>query len=174
MELLDIYNENNEPLNESLEREEVHNKGLWHREILVIVVNEKNQVLLQKRSYKKRHLPGKWALCAGHVTSGDTEKATAIKELNEEIGLKVLQKDLKLIDIFKKGDPTNKKFSYIYLLRTDAKLKDLKIQTSELTQIKYVPIRKLIKMILDNDKHLVFGGDEYHLQLFNKILHNTI
>lgn len=174
MELLNVYNDNNEYMNIKKDRNEVHDNGLWHREILVIVVNEKNQVLLQKRSYKRRHLPGKWALCAGHVISDDTEKATAVRELKEEIGLNVLQKDLKLIDIYKKGDPTNKKFSYIYLHKTNKKIKDFKIQTNELTDIKYVPIKKLIKMILDNDKHLAFGGDEYHLQLFTRILHNTI
>lgn len=174
MELLNIYNENNEPLEKSIDREEVHNKGLWHHEILVIVVNEKNQVLLQKRSYKRRHLPGKWALCAGHVIGDDTTKATAVRELKEEIGLSILQKDLKFIEIYKKGDPTNKRFSYVYLVRTDKKIKDFKIQKSELTDIKYVPIRKLIKMILDKDKKLAFGGDEYHLHLFTRILHNTI
>jgi len=174
MELLMTYNENNESLNKLVERNEVHDKGLWHREILVIIVNEKNEVLLQKRSYKRRHLPGKWALCAGHVIENETEKSTAVRELKEEIGFNIIQKDLKLIDIYIKSDPTNRRFSYIYLVRTNKKINDFKIQTTELTQIKYVPIKKLIKMILDNDKHLAFGGDEYHLNLFTNIMHNTI
>lgn len=174
MELLNVYDENNEFLNKKLDREEIHNKGLWHHEVLIIVINEKKQVLLQKRSYKRRNLPGKWALCAGHVISDETEKKTAVRELKEEIGLTVSAKDLKLIDIYKKNEPKNRKFSYIYLVKTTKKINEFKIQTNELTQIKYVPIKKLIKMILDDDKHLVFGGDEYHLQLFTNILHNTI
>lgn len=173
MELLDIYNENNEPLHKSYDREKVHNEGLWHHEILVIIVNNKNQVLLQKRSYKRRHLPGKWALCAGHVISGETEKATAVRELKEELGIKILQKDLEFIEIHKKGDPTNKKFSYIYLLKTDKKIKEIKIQTDELTCAKYVSINKVMRLIKKKEKYLAFA-DEYHYELFKRILNNTI
>ncbi len=172
-EFLDVYDENNKPLNKSYDRNKVHDEGLWHHEILVIIINNKNQVLLQKRSYKKRHLAGKWALCAGHVVSGETEKATAVRELQEELGLKILQKDLEFIEIFKKSDPTNRKFSYIYVLRTDKKLKEIKIQSSELTRVKYVSIRRLIKLIKSKEKHLAFA-DEYHYELFKKILNNII
>ena len=38
MEYIDIYDENNEAMNIKMEREEAHTKGMWHREILVIVV----------------------------------------------------------------------------------------------------------------------------------------
>ena len=173
MELLEIYNENNEPLNKSYDRDKVHDEGLWHREILVIIINNKNQVLLQKRSYKRRHLPGKWALCAGHVISGYTEKATAIKELKEELGIDALQKELNFIGIYKKGDPTNKKFSYIYIIRTDKKISEIKIQKEELTNVKYVSIKKILKMIKSKDKHIAFA-DEFHLNLFTEIANNII
>lgn len=174
MEYIDIYNENNESMNIKMEREEAHTKGMWHREILVVVVNEKNEVLLQKRSYKRRYLPGKWALCAGHVQAGETEKQAAIRELVEELDMKIYQKDLEFIETYKKNGRANRKISYVYLARTNMKLEEYRIQEDELTDLKYVHIDKLIKITEDDDETLAFGGDQYHLDLFEKIKNNII
>jgi len=47
MELLDIVDENNNLTGEILEREIVHAQGLWHREVGVIVLNEKGKLLIE-------------------------------------------------------------------------------------------------------------------------------
>lgn len=169
MEYIDIYNENNEPMNMKMEREEAHTRGMWHREVLVVVVNEKNEVLLQKRSYKRRYLPGKWALCAGHVQSGETEKQSAIRELVEELDMKIYQKDLVFLETYKKNGHANRKISYVYLARTNMKLNEYTIQEDELTDLKYVYIDELIKITKEDDKTLAFGGDKYHIDLFEKV-----
>lgn len=174
MELIDIYDEENNPTGEIVEREKAHDLGFWHREVLIIIINTKNEVLLQKRSYKRRYLPGKWALCAGHIMAGETEKKAAIRELKEEINLEIKEKDLKLIETYKKNDPKNKKHSYVYLLRTDKRINEFKIQLEELTDLKYININKLIKLTKEGDNTLAFGGDKYHLELFTKIVNNTI
>lgn len=174
MELLDIYDKNNKLTGESIDRKEVHEKGLWHREAVVIVMNEKKQILLQKRSYHTHNYPGKWGLMAGHVFSGDNPKKTAIRELKEEIGLKALPKDLKFIKIYIKNTKSNKAFVYIYLLITNKKESDFKIQKEELTEVKYYNIKTLIKRIKENDKSLVFGGDNSHIELFTLIKDFTI
>lgn len=48
MELLDIVNENNELTGDIVEREIVHEMGLWHREVAVIIVNKEGKMLLEK------------------------------------------------------------------------------------------------------------------------------
>ncbi len=59
-ELIDVLDENGILTGEILPRSEVHKKGLWHRAILVAIVNENNQVLLQQRSFKKEKNAGMW------------------------------------------------------------------------------------------------------------------
>ena len=174
MELLKIYNDHNEATDELVDRDIVHTKGLWHHEILVIVINEKNEILLQKRSWKRKYYPGKWALCAGHVVGKEKEYKTAIRELDEEMGLKVEKKDLEFIGIHKKNDPTNKKFSYIYLVRTNKKIEEYVLQKEELSDVKYVPLNKLIRLTKANDKSLAFHGDKFHIDLFTNIKKNII
>ncbi len=53
MELIDVLDENGIFTGQVLSRDEVHQKGLWHRAIVVAIINEKNQILLQQRSFKK-------------------------------------------------------------------------------------------------------------------------
>ena len=53
-ELIDVLDENGVKTGEILSREEIHKKGLWHRAIVVAIVNDKNEILLQQRSEKMR------------------------------------------------------------------------------------------------------------------------
>lgn len=52
-ELVDVLDENGIKTGKILSRDEVHKKGLWHRAIVVAIVNEKNEILLQQRSSSK-------------------------------------------------------------------------------------------------------------------------
>ncbi len=53
MELLEYFDENNSKSLGVLERDLIHKNNLWHREVAVWVMNEKGEVLLQKRSAQK-------------------------------------------------------------------------------------------------------------------------
>lgn len=59
-ELIDVLTENGIRIGEILPRIEVHKRGLWHRIIVVAIINEKNEILLQQRSNNKDKNPGKW------------------------------------------------------------------------------------------------------------------
>lgn len=56
VELIDVLDENGVLTGEVLPRSEVHKRGLWHRAIVVAIVNEKNEILLQQRSDKKKKM----------------------------------------------------------------------------------------------------------------------
>lgn len=174
MELIDIYDENNKSLNKQVDRKEAHEKGMWHRESVVIVLNENNKILLQKRSYKRHNYPSKWGLMAGHVKAGDTPKMTAVRELKEEIGLTVNSKDLKFLEIYIKNDRSNKAFIYIYVVRTNTPIKDYIIQKEELSKVKYYSIDSLIRRIKRRDNKLVFGKDPLHIEMFELVKNFTI
>lgn len=69
-------------------RAQAHARGLWHRAIHVLVFDAAGRVFLQKRSMKKDVAPGRWdSSCSGHVDSGETYDAAALRELFEELGL---------------------------------------------------------------------------------------
>jgi len=86
-EIFDVVDERDEVIGRR-SRGEVHRLGLMHRAVHVLVYSKDGRILLQKRSMKKDRQPGLWdSSASGHVDSGETYDACAIRELREEIGL---------------------------------------------------------------------------------------
>ena len=94
MELIEIVDENGNFTGEVIDKEEAHKRNLLHNEVAAFIINDKKQVLLQKRSADKRFDPNKWGLCAGHVDACEKLDDAMIREIKEEIGLDVSKKDL--------------------------------------------------------------------------------
>lgn len=87
-EIVDIINEKNEIIG-SCGREEIYIKRLLHRIVHVLVFNNGGQILLQQRSKNREYLPGYWSTSAGgHVLNGEAVERAAIREMNEELGIK--------------------------------------------------------------------------------------
>ena len=88
-EIFDVVNERDEVI-DAKPRDEVHARGLLHRAVHVLVFNSRGEIFLQKRSMKKDRQPGVWdSSCSGHVDSGEIYDETAVRELGEELGLKI-------------------------------------------------------------------------------------
>lgn len=70
-ELTDVLNENGVFTGRVESRKDVHRQGLWHRAIIVTLVNDDNKILIQKRAKTKEKFPGLWDLSvAGHLPFG--------------------------------------------------------------------------------------------------------
>jgi isopentenyldiphosphate isomerase len=88
-EIFDVVNERDEVIGQK-PRSEVHRLGLTHRATHVLVFNSQGQVFLQKRSMLKDRQPGVWdSSASGHLDSGEDYDACALRELREEIGLRL-------------------------------------------------------------------------------------
>ena len=100
MQELEVVDKNDKIIGK-YSREKIHKNGLLHREIHVWVFNINNDILFQKRADGKDTYPGLWDVAAGgHVEIGDDYETTAIKELEEETGLKVDKKDYYFINLY--------------------------------------------------------------------------
>jgi 8-oxo-dGTP diphosphatase len=94
--------------------------------VTVIIINEKDEILILKRSSKVRTYKGCWGGVAGYVESGEEPIDTAFKEIFEEIGLE--KKDVEFV---KKASPVtftdiyeNKKYNwkiFPFLFKTQKK-----------------------------------------------------
>jgi len=86
-EFFDIVDENDLVIGRATRRE-VHARGWRHRAVHVLVRNRAGRWFLQKRSQKKDVAPGTWdSSASGHVDSGEDYDSSAVRELEEEIGL---------------------------------------------------------------------------------------
>jgi isopentenyl-diphosphate delta-isomerase type 1 len=88
VEFFDVVNERDEVIGREC-RSEVHRRGLKHRAVHVLVFNSKGELFLQKRSQSKDTFPGAWdSSASGHLCCGEEYDACALRELEEEIGIK--------------------------------------------------------------------------------------
>ena len=112
-EIFDIVNDRDEVVGQNTRRE-VHRLGLKHRAVHVLVFNSCGEVFLQKRSMKKDTAKGKWdSSSSGHVDAGEDYDACAVRELREEIGLRVGQTPERLFKIDARPE-TGWEFCWVY------------------------------------------------------------
>lgn len=172
-ELIDICDENNNLTGVQKMKSEAHRDGLWHRAAHIWIYNSKGDILLQLRAKDKPLYPDMWDVsAAGHVGAGEEVILSGLRELEEEIGLKVEQKDLQFVNIRKVvsvyEDIKNNEFYNVYLLKFDGDIKDLKIQVEELQAIKFLPIEKIKEELRSDTNKFVPHGD-YWFEVIDEI-----
>ena len=112
-EIFDVVNDRDEVVDRR-PRSEVHRRGLLHRAVHILVFNGGGQIFLQKRSMTKDKSPGLWdSSASGHVDSGEEYDQTAVRELREEIGLRIPAAPKRLFKIAA-GAETDQEFVWVY------------------------------------------------------------
>lgn len=155
MELIDIVDENNNLTGQVEERWVAFEKGLWRRTVSCWIMNEKGEVLLQKRAGEKRRNPNKWAKTGGQVDSGETVEEAIFREVKEELGIEMPKEQIEIDSIYK-SDNKNKRFVYNYIFVVDYKLEDYILQKEEVADVKYFTIEELEEIRKNNDLNYTF------------------
>ena len=166
MEYLEIVDEENNLTGKTEERDIVHAKGIWHREIAVWIMNEKGEILLQKRSPNKKQGANNWSTsCAGHVDIGEEPIKAAIREIREELGIPVKEDDLKHLFTAKNKrvltNSFNNIFCYLYFLKVNTPIEEFTIDTEEVSEIKYIPFEEFEQLVKDKPANAPFTAREY-------------
>jgi len=122
-EVFDVVNERNEVIGQET-RGEVHKRKLLHRAVHIFVINSRGKIYLQQRSHLKDVSPLKWdSSAAGHLDAGESYAASAIRELNEEIGIEVTSTELAAE--IPAGDNTDHEFVELRLAKHDGPIRCL-------------------------------------------------
>lgn len=163
-ELIDICDENNNLLDIQKMKSEAHKDGLWHRASHVWIYNSKGEVLLQLRAKKKLIFPDVWDIsAAGHIGAGEDPITSGLREVEEEIGLKLQKEDLdfwmirKAMNIFR--EIKNNEFYYVYFFKFDGDVDQLILQKEEVQKIQFFPIDKIKEDLRINPEKYGAHGD---------------
>lgn len=88
-EMLDVLDDLGRVV-EAMPRSVVHERGLPHHAVHVLVRDDDGRLLMQLRSSMKRTSPGLWdTSVGGHVGAGEDLLESALRETREELGIEV-------------------------------------------------------------------------------------
>ncbi|MDO4182548.1 MAG: NUDIX domain-containing protein [Coriobacteriia bacterium] len=104
-ELIDIYDENKQPLGITVPREGAFmQEGQFMLYVLAIIENQEGKFLITQRSLDKHWAAGWWETTGGCVSAGETSAQGVQREIAEEVGLDASGLDLQPIHSYKNVD----------------------------------------------------------------------
>lgn len=146
MEYFDLLDENRKFKNIILPRGTKLKLGEFNQGCEVFIILPNNKLLITQRCELKSH-PLKWETPGGCTITGETTLETAIREINEEIGLNINSEKFHFIStqIYKS------QFVDIYIVKLDnINISELKLQPEEVSQAKIVTFDEFENMISNN------------------------
>src|SRR5690606_10764239 len=152
-ESVDILDEDGNYTGEVVLKSEAHLKGLFHPTVHVWFYTVNNELLLQKRSITKKTFPGLWDVSvAGHIGTGEDIFDSAKREVQEELGVNLENEELVKIGFHKSQQRHSEnlidcEFHHIFISELKTSLKDLKLQESEVSDVKLISINDFEKVI---------------------------
>lgn len=172
-EMIDIVDDKNNKIGLRMLKSQAHQYGKWHRATHTWVYNNRGEVLLQLRAKDKLVYPDLWDVAVGgHVGMGESEVSSAVREIEEEIGLEVLEDQLTLYKIKPfngSGLVANNEFIYVYTLPYNGGLEELTIQREEVQRLGLFNVDELAQNIRKNPQKYVPRYD-YWIEMICKII----
>lgn len=152
-EYLDIVDEQGNLTGEKELRSIVHEKGLWHRTVHIYFYRNNNSIielLPHLRSKEKSSHPNCWdTRFGGHVLSGQTPDEGAVREIQEEVGIKIEVGDmLRGMDSSYFGG-SNKELTSVYYYNFTDSLNNLSFDDGEVQKVQWMSFREIKKAIND-------------------------
>lgn len=161
MEYFDLRNPDGSVTGEIKERSAVHRDGDLHGASHVWIARKhpetgKIELLLQKRSENKDSYPGCLDIsAAGHLGAGDEYLPCAIRELEEELGIRADAKDLQFLfmyhcdveEVFHGSLFKNREISAVYLYSKPVEADKLMLQREEVESVCWVDLEECRRQV---------------------------
>ncbi|WP_422079731.1 NUDIX hydrolase [Ulvibacterium sp.] len=145
-ELVDILDDMGNLTGKTAMKSMAHAKGWFHPTVHVWLYTKDGKILIQQRGKDKDTHPLLWDVSvAGHIAAGEAIEASAIREVEEEIGLSISERDLEKIGVFSsihkhREDLIDCEFHHTFLCELKLPLGNLQKQESEVERLDLIPL----------------------------------
>ncbi|WP_066713486.1 NUDIX hydrolase [Clostridium sp. Marseille-P299] len=149
MELWDVYDQCFRKTGRVHERGKELARGDYHLVVHIYPVNDKKEILIQKRSDTVAWKPGSWAATGGSAIKGEDMYEACIRELNEEVGILAEEKNMELFAVFKRESSYNG----VWIVRSNVTISELTLQEEEVSDAKWATSSEIKEMVANGEFH---------------------
>lgn len=158
-----------------VDRQEGIDKGLLLEGVQLWVVNpDNNQVLMQRRSKKKRNNPNKIDVSvSGHVGKNESPLQAMLREANEEMGIdrewlcahmqKFTDTKINLADFGRQG----RYVVHLYLTFSRCPLEHYRIQEDEVEEIFFMDYEEIKRRVKSGDPEMLMPNSDESERIFS-------
>ena len=146
-EMLDIYDENAVLTGKTIVRGTPIRNGEYSLSVHMYIYTPKGKFLLQKRSIKKRSLPGIWSVTCGAVMAGEDSITAGIREAKEEVGLDIPAESFQFVEKIKRRHS----FVDLYFIELDFDINQCKLQKEEVDSVRLCSPTELLRLIRSSE-----------------------
>ena len=143
MEKRDIFDAEGNNLGTPIVRGESIPEGRYVLSVSIFTVNDKGEILLTLRAPEKPNFPNVWEITAGGALAGENGIEAAMRELQEETGLKAKKEDLQLLRVIREPSA----FVECYLYRTNLPASAVVLQEGETVAARFTSIKRFEELI---------------------------
>ena len=164
----DIYDKNGNKTKKVIKKHDKLLPGEYVLHAIIFLKLNNGNYVMQQRSLNAKYYPGKWDVTGGAVISGETSYQAAIREVYEELGIKIDNCNITLIgkEIFERENDTGEIID-IYGCIINISEKEFKMNNYEVNDLKFVSYEEFIKNVL-------YNKSEYFKQLLEQFENGSL
>ncbi len=143
-EYWDVYDECRNKTNKIIKRDS-HEKlkdGEYHIVVTGIIQNSNKQILIARRNKNKKIYPGLWECTGGSTKIGENSIDAIIREIREEIGIKFMQNEGKLLGTIQKSNY----FRDVWMFKKDISKEEIFYNDGEVIDSKWVSLDEYVAL----------------------------
>lgn len=174
-ELIDILTPTGKPTGTKALKSEAHKNGWFHATVHIWLFTADEKILLQKRALTKKVFPGIWDISvAGHVGAGEEIIEGSKREIFEEIGLKLDEKDLvkigtRIHQVTHKNGIQDNEHHHVFIAELKLPVSALTMQKEEVAGLELWDL-KVLKETKNLENVLLPQFHEYYCTVYDKII----
>jgi len=143
----EIIDKNGKPTGRLHQRGNPMPKDGYHLEVWVLIENSKGEYLISQRTPNKT-FPNMWECTGGSAVAGDDSLATALKEVQEELGIILDPKNgRKIRHLLPCGNPECRGLVDVWLFQQDVDISTVVLAPDEVSNVKWASRTEINRMI---------------------------
>ena len=152
-----------------------------------VYIFHQDKVLMFKRSKTKKKFPGFWSLPGGHIDEGEDPLTSAIREVQEETGVTITPKDIKLKVVAMHHHLDREEmyiaFAFSVKLKQSSKISSgieegkahwIEINKAKNLENVFEPVKYYFDHVLNDKPGIIYNNSQWRNTKLVKILSETV